>query len=130
MGRNSGNDNFRQMEIYKEARKLNNVIYRMTNLDKFKRDFSLIDQMRRAVRSIMFNFAEGFEKGTNKEKIRYMYIAKGSCGEIRAQIDVAIDQDYITTKLYDEIEDKCVYIGSMISSYIKYLRRKDSGNKR
>ena len=55
--------------------------------------------MQRAAVSIMSNIAEGFERGGNQEFIQFLYIAKGSCGEIRSQLYVALDQTYIDEKI-------------------------------
>jgi four helix bundle protein len=119
----SSRKTFREMEIYVHARKSTNRIYQIINTTDFKRDYELLDQMRRAARSIMFNFAEGSEKNSNPDFIRYLNNSKGSCAEIRAQIDIALDQSYISKEIYEEVEKSCVYISSMIGNFIKYLRK-------
>lgn len=83
---------FEDLEVWKEARRLTNRIYRMTQDAKFSKDFGLRDQIQRAVVSIMSNIAEGFERGGNQEFIQFLYIAKGSCGEVRSQLYVALDR--------------------------------------
>ena len=60
-------------------------IYNVTSCDSFKHDLALKDQLRRSTLSISSSFAEGFERETTKEFIRFLYIAKGSCGESRSQ---------------------------------------------
>ncbi len=77
MGQKPGRKTFREMEIYIQARKLTNRIYQIINTADFRKDYELLDQMRRAARSIMFNFAEGSEKNSNPEFIRYLKTAKG-----------------------------------------------------
>jgi four helix bundle protein len=74
---------------------LNQAIYQLTKSDKFSRDFALRDQIRRAAVSIMSNIAEGFERGGNQEFVQLLYVAKASCGEVRSQIYVALDQGYM-----------------------------------
>ncbi|TAK06448.1 four helix bundle protein, partial [bacterium] len=86
---------FEDLEVWKETRRLSKEIYAATQDAKFSKDFGLRDQIRRAAVSVMSNIAEGFERGGNQEFIQFLYIAKGSCGEVRSQLYVALDQGYI-----------------------------------
>ena len=70
-------------------------IYEFTRNERFKKDFGLVDQMRRAGVSISSNIAEGFERGSKKEFIQFLYRAKGSAGELRSQLYTALDLGYI-----------------------------------
>jgi four helix bundle protein len=76
---------FEDLDIWKQARQLVQEIYRLTKTEKFSRDFDLRHQIQGATVSIMSNIAEGFERGGNQEFIQFLYIAKGSCGEVRSQ---------------------------------------------
>src|SRR6266478_7364132 len=87
--------NFEDFEIWKDARALTREIYQLTRDSKFSKDFALRDQIRRAAVSIMSNIAEGFERGGNQEFVQFLYVAKASCGEVRSQLYVAVDQGYI-----------------------------------
>ena len=115
---------FEDLEIWKEACRLTQVIYQLTKSDKFSRDFALRDQIRRAaVSMIMSNIAEGFERGGNQEFIQFLYVAKASCGEVRSQLYVALDQGYLPKA---DSEDSVVAfrrVSGMISNLINYLRR-------
>src|SRR5512147_2126489 len=84
--------NFEDLEIWKDARLLTKAIYKMTKDTGFAKDFALRDQIRRASMSVMSNIAEGFERGGNQEFIQFLYVAKASCGEVRSQLYVALDQ--------------------------------------
>ncbi len=75
-----------ELHIYQRARELTNAVYALTREAAFARDRGLVDQVRRAAASIMSNVAEGFERGSTTEFIQFLYIAKGSCGEVRAQL--------------------------------------------
>ena len=90
--------NFEDLEIWKEARRLTQTIYQLTRDSRFAKDFGLRDQIRRAAISIMSNISEGFERGGNQEFIQFHYVAKGSCGEVRSQLYVALDQEYVDEK--------------------------------
>ena len=97
--------NFEDLEIWKEARRLTQAkfIRLIKRFAKFSKDFGLRDQMQRAAVSIMSNIAEGFERGGNQEFIQFLYVAKGSCGEVRSQLYVALDQEYVDQKVADNL---------------------------
>ena len=71
----------------------------------------------------MSNIAEGFERGGNQEFIQFLYVAKGSCGEVRSQLYVALDQSYVTQKDCDELSKSFKRLSIMISNLIDYLKR-------
>ena len=77
---------FEDIESWKGARKLTRQIYQITAAGEFTRDFGLKDQIRRASVSILSNIAEGFERGGDQEFLQFLSVAKGSCGEVRAQL--------------------------------------------
>ena len=95
--------NFEELEIWKEARRLTYEIYDLSKAPRFSKDFGLRDQMQRAAVSIMSNIAEGFERGGNQEFVQFLYVAKGSCGERRSQLYVALDQEHVDQKVADNL---------------------------
>src|SRR3970282_2324600 len=115
--------NFEDLEIWKDARLLTREIYQLTREPKFSKDFALRDQIRRAAVSIMSNIAEGFERGGNQEFIQFLYVAKASCGEVRSQLYVALDQSYVTEKDCDDASKSFRRLSIMISNLIDYLKR-------
>jgi four helix bundle protein len=115
--------NFEDFEIWKEARALTREIYQLTSDSKFSKDFALRDQIRRAAVSIMSNIAEGFERGGNQEFIQFLYVAKASCGEVRSQLYVALDQSYVAPKDCDDASKSFRRLSIMISNLIDYLKR-------
>jgi len=115
--------NFEDLEIWKDARALTIAIYQLTRDPKFAKDFGLRDQIRRAAVSIMSNIAEGFERGGNQEFILFLYVAKASCGEVRSQLYVAVDQSYIAPRDCEELTKSFRRLSIMISNLIDYLRR-------
>ncbi|GIW67323.1 MAG: hypothetical protein KatS3mg096_191 [Candidatus Parcubacteria bacterium] len=80
---------FEELIVFQKARDLTKLIYNLTKKEEFKKDFGLVDHIRRASVSIISNIAEGFERGTKEELPHFLYIAKASCGEVRAQIKVS-----------------------------------------
>ena len=115
--------NFEDLEIWKDARALTREIYQLTRDSKFSKDFALRDQIRRAAISIMSNIAEGFERAGNQEFIQFLYVAKASCGEVRSQLYVALDQSYVTSKDCDDASRSFRRLSIMISNLIDYLKR-------
>jgi four helix bundle protein len=83
---------FEDMHVYQQAHKLADEVYALTRIGAFARDRGLVDQIRRAGVSVLSNIAEGFERGSNAEFIQFLYIAKGSAGEVRAQLSIARSQ--------------------------------------
>ncbi len=116
-------ESFEELHIYQRARELTNDVYRLTGTASFAQDRGLVDQIRRAAVSIMSNVAEGFERGTTNEFVQFLYIAKGSCGEVRAQLRIAADQRYITDDDHSRLNDLCRRISGMISNFIAHLQR-------
>jgi four helix bundle protein len=115
--------NFEDFEIWKEARALTREIYQLTRDSKFSKDFDLRNQIRRAAVSIMSNIAEGFERGGNQEFVQFLYVAKASCGEVRSQLYVALDQSYVAPKDCDDVSKSFRRLSIMISNLIDYLKR-------
>jgi len=115
-------ERFEDMECWKKARELTKVIYDISSASKFAHDFGLRDQIRRASVSILSNIAEGFERDGSKEFVQFLSMAKGSCGEVRAQL-VALDQQYISKEQFETIIKRAIEVSRIISGLIKYLRQ-------
>jgi four helix bundle protein len=116
---------FEEIEAWKAARVLTNQVYDLSNLGTFAKDYGLRDQMRRASVSILSNIAEGFERGGNKEFLHFLSIAKGSVGELRAQLYIALDRQYFSSSQFDQLHGQAVRISRMISGLMNYLQRTD-----
>ena len=115
-------ERFEELPLWQESKILARQIYRITSSPRFK-DFSLRDQLRRAAVSIVSNVAEGFERGSNKEFIQFLYVAKGSLGEVRAQRYVGTDNGFIADRDFQEAALHCENLSRQISNFIGYLRK-------
>lgn len=115
-------EKFEDIEAWKLARSVTRLIYQATRGEDFCRDFALVNQIRRAVVSILSNIAEGFERQGNKEFLQFLSVAKGSCGEVRAQLYVALDQKYIDEMLFREISEVLNETSKTLSGLMKYLQ--------
>lgn len=113
---------FEELEIWKLARELTNQVYAMSGQGGFAKDYGLRDQVRRAAVSIMSNIAEGFERGGNQEFIQFLSIAKGSCGEVRCQMYIALDQHYIDQQTGELLIGSFRKLSVMINNFIAYLK--------
>jgi four helix bundle protein len=113
---------FEDLEAWKLARELANAIYRVTSDGSFARDFALRDQIRRAAISVISNISEGFERSGDAEFIQFLHMAKGSCGEVRCQLYLARDQDYISKESFESLLSQCMSVSKLVSGLIKYLR--------
>jgi four helix bundle protein len=114
-----GKKGFKDLIVWQKAKDLALKVYRASEEGDLNRDFSLRDQMRRSAVSIASNLAEGDERDTDKESVRFFYIAKGSPAELRTQIGIAYEIGYLKKQFYDSVEAECVTLGKMIGSLIK-----------
>ncbi len=116
---------FEDLEVWKTARLLTRLVYDISNHNGLSKDFALRDQLRRSASSIMANIAEGFERNGDREFGHFLAIAKGSCGELRAQLYIALDQKYVTETQFQSAYEMAVKISKMLSSLMGYLRRSE-----
>ena len=112
---------FEEIEAWQTARDLTKLIYMLTDAGKFARDFGLKDQIRRASVSIMSNIAEGFESQTQAQFIRYLGIAKASAGEVRSQLYVTRDLEYITQEQFTKAFAMAEKASRQTARFISYL---------
>ncbi|HQU82197.1 MAG TPA: four helix bundle protein [Pyrinomonadaceae bacterium] len=114
---------FEDLEAWKMAREVTKEIYRLSKNDIFYRDYGLRDQICRASVSIMSNIAEGFERDGKKEFVNFLSIAKGSSGEVRSQLYVALDQNYISEQEFSFAFNKTEQNAKIIAGLINYLNQ-------
>jgi four helix bundle protein len=116
-------DTFEDLHAWQESRELVKIVYGITRSSDFSRDFGLRDQIQRAAISVMSNIAEGFERGSNKEFIQFLYIAKGSAGEVRSQLYAALDLGYIDKATFETATNQVVDLSRRIAAFINYLNQ-------
>ncbi len=114
---------FEEILAWKKAREFNLEIYKIVEKsNSFSSDFGLRDQIRRASISISSNIAEGYERDTTKEFLRFLFIAKGSSAEVRSQLYLAKDLNYISDGMFKNLNKKIIEISKLLSGLIKYLK--------
>ena len=114
-------NSFEEIISWKKSREFNLKIYRITENQYFKKDFDLTRQIRRASISVSSNIAEGFERNTDKEFIYFLYVAKASAGEVRSQIYLALDLNYISIEISENLLNDITEISKLLGGFIKYL---------
>lgn len=107
-------EKFEDFIAWQKARSLTREIYQITNLPAFSRDFGLKDQIRRSAVSVMSNIAEGFERGRASEFHQFLSIAKESCAELRSQLYVALDADYIPQPRFHHLMAMATEVGLVV----------------
>lgn len=118
-------DRFEDLEVWQIAFESANLIYDLTSTGQFSIDYVLRDQIRRSGVSIFSNIAEGFERDGNKEFINFLTIAKGSCGEARAQATFAFHRKYISETEYNFLNEKLILTSQQLSGFCNYLRKSE-----
>jgi four helix bundle protein len=113
---------FEDIIAWQKARELTKRIYALTKNGDFSRDYGLTDQIRRAAVSVMSNISEGYERGTKEEFMHFLYIAKGSCGEVRAQLYVALDEGYLAEKDFEQTTALAMEVSRLLYHLIEYLK--------
>ena len=114
---------FESLKVFSDARDLVKIIYRLCSKGPLARDFALSDQLRRAAISIVSNISEGFERGGDKEFNRYLSMAKGSAGEIRAQLYLCFDLGYLPEEEVKVLIEKVEEISRQLFGLMRYVKR-------
>lgn len=117
---------FEDIDVWKKSRKVVYEIYTITSSDSLKKDFGLKDQIQRASVSIMSNIAEGFDSGSTKSFIRYLYISMGSASELQSLFYVLVDQKMIDNSKFEQIYNDVCEVKKMLFGLIATLSRKIS----
>lgn len=114
---------FEDLPVWQKAKNLAIQIYRITQHGKFSKDYSFVTQIRKSSISVPCNIAEGFERGSRKEFIQFLYIAKASAGELRSQLLIASDLDYLDQKVSKELKSEVIRTSEQLGALISALKR-------
>lgn len=123
-------ERFEDLVIWQQARKLSKEVYEITKSGDFRYDSRFVQQIRAASGSIMDNIAEGFERDGNREFIQFLYVAKGSCGEVRSQIYRAYDAQFINEETFTRMLNESLSINKGILNFIKSLKASSVSGKK
>ena len=110
---------FQELKVWQRAKDLAVYIYKLTGRGAFAKDYGLKDQIRRAAVSIPSNIAEGDELGSNRQSVKFFYIAKGSSAELVTQAIIAHEIGYLEKQHFDHIRDEGYSISGMLGKLIR-----------
>ncbi|WP_294205219.1 four helix bundle protein [uncultured Chryseobacterium sp.] len=114
---------FEHFPVYKKAISFTVEVFKILDNENLQKEFSLKEQLKRATLSISNNIAEGSEYGSNKQLIRFLWIAKGSCAEVRNMLFVLLQLEKIDDKIFNALNHNCLEITKEIYHFIKYLEK-------
>ncbi|MBI2258913.1 MAG: four helix bundle protein [Flavobacteriia bacterium] len=115
-------EKFEELEVWKISMELCTEIYKLTNTELFSKDFGLKDQIRRSAISVPSNISEGYERDAKNQFLYFLVIAKGSCGELRTQLKIAFDLEYLDETQYLYLKGKCISTSKQLAGFITYLK--------
>ncbi len=121
---------FEELPVWKDARKFANKIYNLTKKFPKEENYGLTSQITRATVSIGSNIAEGFDRYSKKDFIKFLIIARGSISEIQNDLYIALDLKYINHNDFQETYALAKELGKQINGFIKYLRSYDKQNSK
>src|SRR3989344_6845188 len=111
-------EKFEDIVAWQKGKELTLIVY--STLKNCK-DFGFKNQIERASVSIMNNIAEGFERRTNKELKSFLFISKGTAGEVRSMLDLGLELNYISKKDFEKMYNLTIEISKLLSGFIKTL---------
>ena len=115
-------NSFEDLPVWQNARELASLVYTTSAEGKLNKDYGLRNQIQKAVVSVSSNIAEGFERGSKREFIQFLYIAKGSCGELRSQLYIAKDLGYLSNSASETLIKSASNASKQLYGSIKYLK--------
>ncbi|MCX5893017.1 MAG: four helix bundle protein [Deltaproteobacteria bacterium] len=116
-------ESFEDLLVWQKGMNIVRQVYLITRDGKMSKDFSLRDQLRGAAISIPSNIAEGFERASRKEYLNFLNIAKGSAGEVRSLLRVAVEIGYLEEPLYYEMQEMILELSRFLSNQIKSIKK-------
>lgn len=116
---------FEDLPVWKQAKDLAVLIYKITGEYKLKKDRGLVEQIRKAVLSISNSIAEGFDRSSEKEFIKFLYIAKGSVSEVRSQLLICNELGYLDKDVSEKFLEQTRSLTKQIGGLISFLKKRN-----
>ncbi len=114
---------FEDLVLWQKSKDFTIKIYKLTEQEKFAKDYGLKDQIRRASVSIPSNIAEGFDRKGNKEFIQFLHISLGSLAEVKTQLIIAFELDYMNNENLEMLNQEIIEIQKLLKGLITYLKK-------
>ncbi len=119
---------FEDLILWQKSRELTKLIYSFTKNGMFQKDYGLKDQIQRSSVSVMSNIAEGFGRGSNKEFVHFLFVARGSLAEVQSQLYVSKDLNYITDKQFEKAYDMTEEVSRLMNAFSKRMNNNGKTN--
>jgi four helix bundle protein len=113
---------FEDLRVWQKGIAFVRRLYEVTGIGRLSKDFGLRDQLRRAGVSIPANIAEGFERSSRKEYLQFLNVAKGSAGEVRCLLRIALEVGYLDEARYEALRSGAIELSSYLANQIRSLR--------
>ena len=110
---------FTDLKAWQEGHKLVLMVYDVTKNFPKEEQFGLTNQIQRAAVSITSNIAEGFSRNSNKEKIQFYAMSRGSLTEVQNQLVIARDIKYLDSKVFGHVADQSILVSKILNGLIK-----------
>ena len=114
---------FEDLECWQEARKLVQLIYKLTKNKKFDKDVRLVAQIANSAVSSMANIAEGFHRKSNRDFMKFLDYSRASIAETLSHSYVALDQDYSSQEELDHVKRQSDIVWKKVNNFITYLSK-------
>lgn len=114
---------FEKLDVWKQGREFATKVYLVTSKFPNSEKFALVDQLRRAVVSIVLNIAEGSDRKSDKEFIRFLRMSIGSTEEVVTALFIALDLDYVNKTVFDELYSEANFLVSRLNALIKSIKK-------
>ena len=114
---------FENLEIWQESRKFNTKIYSVTKKFPEEEKFGLTNQLRRAAVSVTLNIAEGSDRKSDREFVRFLRMSLTSLEEVVTALYVSLDQSYLTKEKFDDLYKDANYIAIKINALVKKIKK-------
>jgi four helix bundle protein len=111
---------YRDLSAWKAAKALAVEVYRVVNVVTLRNDFALVDQIRRSAISVPSNIAEGAGRGTNQDAHRFLYVARGSLGELRTQVEIIREVGLMEPAACAALLDRADEVGRLLGGLIRF----------
>ena len=116
----------KDLRVWQQSMEMVTSIYLMTKAFPKEELFGLVSQMHRAAVSVPSNIAEGYARGTDREKLHFLRISSGSISEIETQLMLSLNLGYISQETYDELSEMITSIWKQLNSLISFLKNRMS----
>ena len=120
---------FRDLTVWKQSRGLASDIYRLVSTPRLRGHYAFCDQLGRAALSVPSNIAEGDERGTNKESLRFLFIARGSLSELETQLWIGHDLGWIDTEDYLKLSERMGNVARLLGGLIRMRQQRLKASK-